>query len=205
MLLRFTISLGLAWIVTLGLFFVMESLISMPGRGSSDIIRGGQIEFVRLRRESETQSRKRQMPKKSEKKSEPPPPPSLDMAKAQRPGGTDVAIAIPTMDADLSMAGGLNIGAAPADTEATPVLRVPPIYPARAAERGIEGWVVVEFTITPTGSVKDPVVLDSHPSSIFNRSALRSIRKWKYKPKIVDGNPVERPGIQQKITFELQD
>jgi protein TonB len=205
MLLRYSISIGLAVLVTFGLFFMMQSLISMEGRGDADVVRGGTIEFVRLRRESDTQARKRKMPEKAQKKSQPPPPPNLNLAKAQRPGGSDVSISVPNMQADFAMEGGLNIGAAPADTEATPVLRVPPVYPARAQERGIEGWVVVEFTISPTGAVKDPIVLESEPSSIFNRAALRSIRKWKYKPKVVDGNPVERPGIQQKITFELED
>jgi len=205
MALRYAISLGLAVFVTFGLFFMMQSLISMQGRGDADVVRGGTIEFVRLRRESDTQSRNREMPKKQQDKDQPPPPPSLDLAKAQRPSAGGVTIGIPDMSADISMSGGLNIGAAPADTEATPVLRVPPVYPTRAQERGIEGWVVVEFTITPTGAVRDPIVLDSEPSSIFNRAAIRTIRKWKYKPKIVDGTPVEQPGIQQKITFELQD
>lgn len=205
MLLRYGITFLLAGLVTFGLFFTMQALITMQGGGADEIVRGGSIEFVRLKRESDTQSRKRKLPQKQEQKSKPPPPPDLNMAKAQRPGSSDVAISIPSMSADFDMAGGINLGAAPADTEATPILRVPPVYPARAQERGIEGWVVVEFTITQTGAVKDPVVIDAEPSSIFNRAALRSIRKWKYKPKVVDGVPQERPGIQQRIAFELDE
>jgi protein TonB len=205
MLLRYAISFPLAALVTFGIFYVMQSLISMEGGPGQDYIRTGAIDFVRLKRESDLQTRKRQLPEKQQKKAEPPPPPDLNMAKAQRPDASGVSIAVPSMNANLSMAGGLNLGAAPADTEATPILRVPPIYPPRAQERGITGWVLVEFTITPTGAVKDPVVVDSEPSSIFNRAALRSIRKWKYKPKIVDGVAVERSGIQTQLTFELED
>jgi protein TonB len=73
----------------------------------------------------------------------------------------------------------------------------------RASERGIEGWVEVEFTISKTGTVKNPVVMNSHPSSIFDRSALKAIRKWKYNPKIEDGEAVERSGVKVRLKFEL--
>jgi protein TonB len=205
MILRYIISFSLAAGVTFGLFFMMQSLISMDGGRGKDIKRGSSLEFVRLKRESIAQAHKRKLPQKTKKKVEPPRPPSLDMAPTSRPSSGGTAIGIPDISTDFNMSGELNLGAPPADTEATPILRVPPIYPPRAQERGIMGWVLVEFTITPTGAVKDPVVIDSEPSSIFNRSALRSIRKWKYKPKVIDGVPVERQGIRTKLTFELQE
>jgi len=205
MLLRYTITLALAAFVTFGLFFMMQSLISTQGSPGKGLERSRALDFVRLKRESATRTRKLELPDKTEKKSPPPPLPSLDLSRAQRPGPTGTLIAIPDLSADFSMTGGVDLGMAPADTEATPILRVPPIYPLRAQEHGIEGWVLVEFTITPTGAVKDPVVVTSVPSSIFNRAALRAIRKWRYKPRIVDGVPVERPGIRTRLTFEFQD
>ena len=72
-------------------------------------------------------------------------------------------------------------------------------------DRGIEGWVAVEFTISKLGTVKNPRVIGSHPSSIFDRAALKAIRKWKYNPKIEDGEPVERPGVKVKLTFDLSN
>ncbi len=205
MVVRYAISIGLAALVTFGLFFMMQSLISMDAGQGKSFGRGQTIDFVRLKRESATEARKRKLPQKMEKKAAPPKAPDLNMSKAQRPSGSGVSVAIPSMDASFEMAGGPNLGAAPADAEATPILRVPPIYPSRAAQRGIEGWVVVEFTITPTGAVADPVVVSSHPSSIFNRAALRTIKKWKYRPKVVDGVAVERHGNKTKIDFELGD
>jgi protein TonB len=205
MLLRYSITFGLAAFVTFGIFFVMQSLISTEGRQMKDLDRSQALDFVRLKRESATRARRRELPDKAEKKLQPPPLPDLDLSKTQRPDPSGASIALPDMSADFSMAGGLNLGMAPADTEATPILRVPPIYPPRALERGIEGWVLVEFTISPTGAVKDPVIVDSEPSSIFHRAALRSIRKWKYRPKVVDGVSVERPGIRTRLTFEMQE
>ncbi len=98
-----------------------------------------------------------------------------------------------------------TLGGAPSDSDVIPLVRVLPQYPPRAASRGIEGWVIVEFTISAAGTVKDPVVVDSHPSAIFNRAMLRAIRKWKYKPKIVDGVAVERIGVRVRQNFELED
>ena len=79
-----------------------------------------------------------------------------------------------------------------------------PIYPRRALTRGLEGFVLLEFVVTETGSVRDPVVLEAQPPGVFNRAAIQAVLKFKYKPKIVDGEPVAVSGVQNKITFELQ-
>lgn len=114
-----------------------------------------------------------------------------------------MAIAAAMPDVTPELAGGINLGQAPSDTDATPLVRVPPIYPPRAAERGIEGWVVIEYTIAGNGTVKTARAIASEPGNIFNRSAVKAVMKWKFKPKIVDGKPVEQPGKQTRLTFEL--
>lgn len=201
---RYALAIGVAAIVTFGLFFLMQFLISMEGGGLNEALRSSPIEFVRLKRDSELLTKKRKLPQKQEHE-EPPPPPDIDMARAPKPSqnvdGTGVA---PVIDTSLNLAGGPHLGA-PSDADIIPLVRVEPQYPIRAAERGIEGWVEVEFTISPAGTVKDPIVTDYHPSSIFNRSALRAIRKWKYRPKIVDNVPVERAGVRVRLTFELEE
>jgi protein TonB len=203
MSLRHFVAAGLAIGVTFGLFYLMQALISMTGSGLDESVRGQVIDFVRLKRESALELKKRKMPEK-QRPEEPPPPPDLDLSRAARPdqdvGGVAVGI-----DLDLEMEAGPNLGVASSDTDIIPIVRVNPQYPIRASERGIEGWVEVEFTISAAGTVKDPVVVASHPGSIFNRAALRAIRKWKYNPKIEDGVAVERPGVQVRLTFELED
>lgn len=96
-----------------------------------------------------------------------------------------------------------NIDMPGSDKSEMPIVRVAPAYPRRALDRGIEGWVEVEFTVTEVGGVSDPKVLSAHPSSIFDRAALRAIERWKYEPKIVDGQPVSRPGVRTRLRFEL--
>jgi protein TonB len=146
--------------------------------------------------------KKRRLPDK-QKPEETPPPPPLDFSKAARPGqdvGTGVAIAAP----ELEIIGGPNLGAAPNDADIIPLVRVNPQYPSRALSRGIEGWVTLEFTISAAGTVTDPMVIESS-SSLFHSASMRAIKKWKYNPKIVDGQPVERSGVRVRLDFELDE
>jgi protein TonB len=68
--------------------------------------------------------------------------------------------------------------------------------------RGLEGWVQVRFTINPDGSVADPEVVAAEPPRIFNREAVRAILRWKFRPRIVDGQPVAREA-EQLIEFRI--
>ena len=192
---------GLAILVTFGLFYLMQALILGKDTQLGDP-GGTMIDFIRLKKESVTETKKRKMPDKKEPE-EPPPPPDLRMAKSNKPNQNlgDMAFAI---DVDIDM-GGANIAIAAADTDVVPIVRVQPQYPLRASERGIEGWVELQFTISKTGTIKNPLVTNSHPSSIFDRAALKAIRKWKYNPKIEDGDPVERPGVRVRLKFELSN
>jgi len=191
----------LAIFVTFGLFYLMQALILGKDMKLGEA-GGTMIDFVRLKKDSELETKKRKMPEKKEPE-EPPPPPDLSMARSNKPSQEmgDMAFAI---DVDVDM-GGTGFEIAASDTDVVPIVRVQPQYPLRASERGIEGWVEVEFTISKLGTVKDPTVINSHPSSIFDRSALKAIRKWKYNPKIEDGEPVERPGIKVRLKFELSN
>ncbi len=187
--------------VTFALFYLMQALILGKDMKLGEA-GGSMIDFVRLKKDSELETKKRKMPDKKEPE-EPPPPPDLSMAKSNKPSQDmgDMAFAI---DVDIDM-GGTNIAIAASDTDVVPIVRVQPQYPLRAAEREVEGWVEVEFTISKSGTVKDPRVMNSHPSSIFDRAALKAIRKWKYNPKIEDGEAVERPGITVRLKFDLSN
>jgi protein TonB len=190
-----------AIIVTFGLFYLMQALIL--GKDTKLGEAGGtMIDFVRLKKDSDVEAKKRKMPDKKEPE-EPPPPPDISMSKSSKPSQEmgEMAFAI---DVNVDV-GGTNVAIAAADSDVVPIVRVNPQYPLRASERGIEGWVAVEFTISKLGTVKNPMVIGSHPSSIFDRSALKAIRKWKYNPKIEDGEPVERPGVKVKLTFDLSN
>ena len=111
---------------------------------------------------------------------------------------------------------GLMVG----DGEYLPIVQVQPTYPRQALARGLVGWVIIEFTVTEMGSVIDPFIVSNcavvqsrpdqaecqdHPSRIFDTAALRAALKFKYKPKVIDGIAMATAGVQNKITFELED
>ncbi|MCH9048894.1 MAG: TonB family protein [Proteobacteria bacterium] len=101
----------------------------------------------------------------------------------------------------------LNIGAGlqATDGEYLPIVKVAPQYPRRALSRGIEGYVIVEYTVTKLGTVKDPRVVEGKPQGTFDRAAIKSALRYKYKPRVVDGEPIEVKGVRTRITFELEE
>jgi len=82
------------------------------------------------------------------------------------------------------------------------ISRVKPVYPARATSRHIEGWVKIEFTVTPSGAVSSPSVVSASPQGIFDSAALDAIMKWRFKPKMVNGQAVTQRAVQT-IKFTL--
>ncbi|MFZ8915632.1 MAG: energy transducer TonB, partial [Pseudomonadales bacterium] len=77
--------------------------------------------------------------------------------------------------------------------------------PRRALTRGIEGYVLLEFTVTKLGTVENPVVVEADPPGIFDRAAQQAALKFKYKPKVVNGEPIDVAGVRNLITFELTE
>ena len=118
------------------------------------------------------------------------------------PDAPSVSIAAPQVDTntDIGGPGAMNI----AEGDYLPIVRVAPVYPARALSRGLEGYVDMSFTVTTAGTVKDPVVMFS-TSSLFERAAIRAVLKFKYKPRVVDGVPVEVPNVKTRITFQIEE
>lgn len=91
------------------------------------------------------------------------------------------------------------------DGEYLPIVKVAPQYPRRALSRGIEGHVVLEYTVTPQGTVKDPVVIESKPEGVFDKVAIESALRYKYKPRVIDGTPREVAGVRTRIVFQLAE
>lgn len=87
--------------------------------------------------------------------------------------------------------------------EFLPIVKVAPEYPPEAAEIGLEGYVIVEFTVNEEGSVEDPFIVESS-SPIFEQAALDAARKFKYQPRLVNGVPVKVPGVRNRITYVVE-
>ena len=198
---RLVISILLACVVTFGLFYAMQALIGMTGElkeGTSN----ARIEFVRLKRDSTPQEKKREPPKR-QKPEQAPPPPQMNMAKAMNPSEA-VGEIMPMLDTAVELGKATSLGTGGGDDrDVVPLVRVDPQYPPKARQRRIEGYVDVEFTIGAAGTVENPKVIGANPRGIFEQAALRAIRRWRYNAKVVDGNPIERHGVKVRIRFEL--
>ncbi len=200
MAVRFVLVVSLGILTAFGLFWVMQALVGVTG----ELKEGGtslSVDYVRLKRDNTPEIKKREPPKR-EKPKQQPPPPQMNMAKAMRPGDAVGAI-VPMVDTGVELEKATSLGAGGSDRDVVPLVRVDPDYPARARQRGIEGYVEIEFSISPVGTVQNPRVIGASPSFVFDRAALRAVRKWKYNPKIQNGIAVPRHGIQVRLRFEL--
>lgn len=187
--------------VTFFLLWGMQALLAMGEGVQSDAPKGRVLDFVRVKQESVTEVKKRK-PKKPPKPQEPPPPMEQPQLAQANPNATNTQMTFDTdISADIGLKGGLSLDSG--DGEYLPIVKVAPIYPRRAQSRGIEGFVIVEFTVAKNGAVKNPTVVDAQPEGIFEKAALEAASKFKYKARVVDGEPVEVAGVQNKITFKL--
>jgi len=183
---------------TTSMFWLLWSLIE-TNFDAGDRAEAARIEFSRMRRDTEVASKRDE---KVERDRPPPTPETPRMAFSQ--GGVDnnVASLSPIVDARGAMS--RMTMTAGSDRDVIPLVRINPDYPQRALQRGLEGWVQVQFTITPTGTVKDPIVVDAMPKSVFDDAALKAIARWRYNPKVENGVAVERVGVQTRIVFQLE-
>jgi len=201
MMARYAFSIVIGTVVTLSLLFIMQLLIVTGKQALTDPRERHKLEFVRVKK-NENLNTQDLTPEKPPKPPETPPEtPPQDMDNID-PDAPSIDVGRPEISAntDIGGPGGMNI----AEGDYLPIVRVAPVYPSRALSRGLEGFVDMSFTVTTTGTVKDPIVLQS-TSSLFERAATRAVLKFKYKPRVVDGIPVEVPGVKTRITFELED
>lgn len=197
---RYAFSIVIGTVVTLSLLFVMHLLILYGEDAISKERTKHNLEFVRVKR-NESLNTEDFTPEKPPKPPETPPEtPPQDMDQVD-PNAPTINIAAPEMavSSDIGGPGGMNI----AEGDYLPIVRVAPVYPARALSRGLEGHVDLAFTVTQTGTVTDPVVIFS-TSSLFERAATRAVLKFKYKPRVVDGVPVDVPNVKTRITFRIE-
>jgi protein TonB len=186
--------------IALGLFYLMQSLIDtqfeqedVKTRKIADIVVPDKVIETNL---------KEVLPEKVEDPDEPPP----DMEPLDFDTDLDMSTAnmAPTVAVNVSInVSGLSSG----DGEYLPIVKVAPIYPRRAQTRGITGYCIVTYTVTTTGAIRDPYVeneTDCSPKGIFERASLKAALKFKYKPRVVDGQAIEVAGVQNKFTYELE-
>ena len=82
------------------------------------------------------------------------------------------------------------------------IVRVQPTYPIGPAQKGLEGWVTVQFDVLPDGSVTNVEVLESS-SRVFERAAVQAASRFRYKAQVLNGEPQLTTGIRYRFRFEM--
>ncbi|RKU24262.1 energy transducer TonB [Candidatus Poribacteria bacterium] len=190
------------------LFLIMDSLIT-GGRAKHAVPPTAQIvDLVRVQDEEIVQIKQRVRPKRPPPK-EPPPPPRLKLRNDAKPQTQPLRVDLPRIDVTTAAGSGPFLGTwqpgdAAREGEVEPIVRINPQYPRQALIDGTEGYVKFEVLIGKDGNVLDVKVIEAAPGRVFVREALRAVRRWVFKPRVVEGVPVER-WATTSIVFELAD
>ncbi|PVY77363.1 outer membrane transport energization protein TonB [Tamilnaduibacter salinus] len=198
---RYALAFVVATVVTFAVFFLMQTLIA-SGEG---VLSGDDerfvVDFVRVQQQEQVKEKERQKPEPPKPEKEPPKPQTpQNQAQQQAVSGESLSIGPVAMDTSLNLDAGISGGGS---SEYLPIVKVQPNYPRRALRRGIEGYVVVEFTVTRSGTVKDPRVVEADPPELFNSAALEAAKKFKYRPKMINGEATQVAGVRNIIRFQL--
>lgn len=181
-----------------GLFFIMQYLIATADPKIDDTKQRKLADIHMPEREIETNV-KEAKPDKVEDPEEP--PPDLDTPDVDMDMDVEVVNTAPRAQVDVEIS---SSGMATSDGEYLPIVKVAPIYPRRAQTRGITGYCIVEYTVTTSGAIRDPRAVDCQPEGVFESASVKAAEKFKYKPRVVDGQAIEVAGVQNKFTYELE-
>lgn len=202
-----------ALLISFGLFWVMYRLVLGGEAQRGEANTSPVIDFVRVQRNDELETRQRVRPERPPPPERPPTPPQVNV-NAQTPPAP-AALALPGLQAlavTPNLEGGPFIGeftpdagggGGGGDAELVPLVRVPPQYPRAAARAGVTGVVTVQVTVGPDGRVQDAQIIKAEPRGYFEQAALRSARQSQFRPRTVGGEPVTQTGTYD-IVFTLE-
>lgn len=199
---RFLVSILLGAAVTFALFVLMAYLISGGAQRAEPPDAPTTIDIVQAPPDQDVAERQRTPPPPPDPPEQPPESPPSD------PDPTDDGVSFDMGMGDVDL-GGADTGLGDPgagmsrDGDAQPIVRVEPRYPPAAARDGVEGWVRLRFTIDETGGVTDIEVIESEPRRVFDNEARRALRRWRYAPQVVDGEPQRQEGMTVQLDFTL--
>jgi protein TonB len=203
----------LALMINFLLFVLMQQMVAGRRIELSDMAGARIIDFIRVPDHLETQPQRR-LRKKAPEPPEPPEPPPKQIRPQMEALQQPLPQPLPRLKIDAPQAaidsdgpylGGiaLKVPGFIMAHDLVAILRRPPPYPRLLKRRGIEGYALVEFTVTAQGLVQDPVIIESHPHEGFGKSVMRTVRYWKFKPYRIDDQPVA-VRARQGIDFTME-
>lgn len=186
-----------AIVINVLIFTVIQIMVGNPRLRLGDTSQFDLANFIRMSEQSR-EVRSRRDPKAPEKPKAEQQRDLSRLAQATKSGGVGgLNVDMPSIDIDIDVGSGISLA-----RELTPLVRFPPEYPMAALANRIEGFVILRFTVTESGSVADPEVIRSQPQGIFDRSAIRAVLRWKYQPQLANGKPVSVVSYT-RITFKM--
>ena len=202
-LIRLLIGLPIAAVITFLLFTLMQILIFDDTAPPEDA--GDELRIVINEQVEEVEARRREVNVDDvEQTDPPPPPPQIEREVADQPNESmdTVVGGLPEFEApELT---GDDVSFDVSDRDAQPLVRIPPQYPVRAAERGIEGRCEFTFDVTPEGNPTN-IQITSCSNSVFERDTIRAVERWRYEPKMEDGVAQWRRGVVSSFNFSLDE
>lgn len=207
---------AIAAILFNGLLFLLLPVLLHPSSQSTKISkRIDHIQVIRLNaKEPPARKKKTKPPKPPENKPKQPQkvatPNPIVTPKLTLPFKLNTRLPAVSTDFQLPFADSINFGHTidgsvaihQLDAPLTPVARIPPIYPMRARRRGLEGWVRIAFEVDEQGVVDQFQILEAKPPGVFEKSVMKCVSKWRYKPGTVEGVPV-RARMETTVHFKL--
>lgn len=203
MLARYLLSLMLGTVVTFILYAIMIAMIHIGQQPVATDVSLNMVDFIRNKRDRDLNLEELK-PEPPPMPSAPPPPARMQLEKFATSAITESIEPGTNIDVPqgFALGEGISIGAGSGDY--LPIAQVAPQYPRSALTQGIEGWVLVEFTIGTEGQVKNPHIVSSDPRGVFDEAALGAVKRFRFKPRTVGNTPVEVHGVQNRIKFRLQ-
>lgn len=198
---RWLISLALGAVVTIALIYLMQALIAS---GAQMEERVNVVRIIDATMPEITMEVMREVERPEQLDDITPPPPDAADRNINMDTGPALNISRGGVDVDIDInIGGASLGIS--DGEMLPLVNIQPQYPTRAAQRGIEGWCQVAFTVTETGGVRDVRVVDADPPGMFDQASIRAAERFRFQPRVVNGEGVEVPNVQYVFRFQLED
>lgn len=194
--LRYVVGILGSAAITAGLFLFMMGLVTTESSDDQEIV---DVEYPDILMDDYEEVSK----EKERGPARPTPPEDRDIPDL--PDITPTSYSGPTISINPGEFPDMDVTGNPVVAIDEPILKFPPVYPERCRARGLEGRVVVEFDVSPTGLVENARVIEATPTKCFNSASVKAVKQWKYEPKVINGKAVPRYGIQEVIEYEFED
>lgn len=196
---RYASAITTGTFVTFGLLFVMQLLITLQPAVKTEAPPRTPVDWIKLKiPPTPVTTRKEVVDKKKLTEAEVPP------VRPRTTGGQEPLLITTAGPAQPTPTHLTTIGGIFTDGPLVAMVRVAPVYPARALTYGIEGYVVVQFDISAEGQVLNVVIIES-TDSVFDSAAIKAAKRFKFKPRVVNGLALASYGIQNMFRFRLDE